>query len=88
MSGRDLSGEEFAKVFSEFSNNMNDSAKKEAIEKMMRDHRTLQQNMMRFCMEFIEAMSNQQYDLRNEASVKLAKEIMEIDSVDRILPKV
>jgi hypothetical protein len=55
------------------------------IDHILRDHRTNQQNVMRFVFAFIEAMAEQQHDLRNEASVSLAKQI--IDKIeDRHLP--
>lgn len=77
----------FAEQFSAFVNNMNSDPRRVAIAKLMREHRTIQQNMMRFCMSFIENMAQQQPDLRNEASVALAKKIMQTtDSQDRALP--
>jgi hypothetical protein len=50
------------------------------------NHRTLQQNTMKFFMEFVAKMSQNRTDLRNEASVNLAKQIMAIPERDRILP--
>jgi len=48
------------------------------------DHRTLQQGTMRCMMAFVKLMaenySNNFYDARNEASCKLASEIVKIDS--------
>ena len=41
-------------------------------------HRTLQQSVMRLFIEMIREMSKNSYDDRNEASVELAKRIMEI----------
>jgi hypothetical protein len=80
-------GKEFAKAFSDFVNIMsNDQAEQHAIDAMLREHRTLQQSMMGFIMKFIEQMSKQNHDLRNEASVKLAQRIMDIPVEDRILP--
>jgi hypothetical protein len=79
-------GEEFAQAFSRFVNDSRRKPKAAAIDKMLREHRTLQQGMMRFVMDYIEAMSEQQTDLRNEASVKLAKAIMELPSNVRALP--
>ena len=61
----------------------NDDAEKEAVERMVSDHRSLQQNMMRFFMKYVKAQAGQAecgcYDLRNEGTVKLCKEIMEIE---------
>ena len=83
--GSKASGKEFAKAFSRFVNVMcNDEASAEAVEILVTDHRTLQQNTMRFFMEFVKAMAGRPYDHRNEASVKLAQQIMEIE--DRFLP--
>lgn len=50
----------------------------EIAEYMATEHRTIQQSFMRLCMKFIKKMSEQEYwDGRNEASVKMAKKIME-----------
>lgn len=82
-------GEAFAAEFSNFCNTMSGLPQGIALDLLMRDHRTIQQNMMRFCMAFIARMADQSYDLRNEASVELAKEIMErTDYASRALPKV
>lgn len=83
-------GEEFARTFSNFVNDMRRGPKKVALEKMMREHRTLQQNMMRFFLMFVEMMAEQQmFDMRNEASVKLAKSILaNVPEQDRQLPYV
>lgn len=51
------------------------------VELCMRDHRTLQQQGMGTVLAFIESMSKQTYDARNEASVSIAKEIVgKVDS--------
>ncbi len=76
-------GKEFADAFSRFVNNMNRTPKKHAIEHMLRDHPTLQQGMVRFFMEFMEELAKQTGDLRNEGSIKLAKEI---SKMERYLP--
>jgi hypothetical protein len=57
-------------------------------EAMSCQHRTLQQNFTRFCVAWLANLSRQaNYDLRNEASVKLGKKFMEVtDEVDRSLP--
>lgn len=77
-------GKEFAETFSRFVNNMDRQPKKHAIQAMLRDHPTLQQGMMRFFMDFVEQMAQQECDLRNEASRELAKEILKIEK--RFLP--
>lgn len=81
-------GEAFADQFSRFVNNMSSEPKKAAIAKMLRDHPTLQQGTMRFFMTFVEGMANNRFDLRNEASVELAKAILKIDDRTRILPRI
>lgn len=54
---------------------------------MANDHCTLQQNFMRLCFEFIRQMSEKKYfDGRNEASVKLAKKIVESVGEETYLP--
>jgi hypothetical protein len=78
----------FVQVFSTFCNNMNDEPQKLAVAALMREHRTIQQKMMRFFMLFVENMAGQSYDLRNEASVKLAEQIQQIPDRYRILPNV
>tara|TARA_Y100000034_G_C6766869_1_gene341904 strand:+ start:552 stop:821 length:270 start_codon:yes stop_codon:yes gene_type:complete len=80
-------GVEFAKAISSFVNG-NRSASATAVRHMLRDHRTIQQGMMRLFMQFAEGMADQETDLRNEASVALAQEIMAIDSRTRALPYV
>jgi hypothetical protein len=70
-------GREFAREFADFVNTMGDGREEHAIKKMLREHRTLQQSMMRFCMKFIEGVAAHKcYDPRNVASVMLAREIV------------
>lgn len=53
----------------------------------MRDHPTLLQQKMEFCVRFIELMSQRKGDLRTEASEALARKIVEnTDERDRALP--
>ena len=40
-------------------------------------HRTLQQNFTRLCIKWLYHISKQEYDLRNEASVKMAQKVVE-----------
>ena len=81
---------QFIDSFSKFVNNMNDEPKHEAIELMTREHRTLQQSMTRFSICWLERLARYQdveFDLRNEASVRLAKEFVEnIPLEERALP--
>lgn len=56
---------------------------------MANNHPTLQQSYMRHCMKFIELMSKKEYtDGRNEASVNLAKTIMDCVKDDVYLPMI
>jgi pantoate kinase len=72
--------EEFVKTFSDFVNSLgNDSNYQKVIELMSYQHPSLQQQMTRVCLMWLEHLSNLeefQYDLRNEASVELAKKLL------------
>lgn len=68
-------GEEFAGDFSRFVNSSLSKPREAAIKAMLNDHRTLQQGMMRFFLDFASAMALSEHDARNEASVLLAQEI-------------
>ena len=51
------------------------------------EHRTLQQNFTKLCLAWINHLSNQDmYDPRNEASVKVCKEISEKVDIVNVLP--
>lgn len=70
--------EEFAEVASNAVNPMGFSPERFA-EAMGRQHRTLQQNFTKICLAWIMHLASRrenQYDLRNEASVKVAKKIL------------
>lgn len=61
--------------------------KQEFTDTMLTGHRTLQQSFMRLIMNWLKALSEQEYyDGRNEASVKLAKRIMDAVGDDYCLP--
>ncbi|MFY4731193.1 hypothetical protein [Nitrospira sp. BLG_2] len=76
---RDQEAKDFADQFSRFVNGMGRRDRVVA-ELMAKDHPTLQQNYMRFFMLYCEEMAKQKYtDLRNEASVNLAKEIVKLN---------
>ena len=78
---------DFADAFSSFVNCNSNSRLVTAAKLASQDHRTLQQKMMVFCIAFIENMAINRTDARNEASVDLAKKIMETTTErDRILP--
>lgn len=88
-------GEEFAETLSKFVNIMNgDERQVYAILKMANQHRTLQQNMTRFCVGWLEHLavlskdSDRYSDLRNEDSMKLAKEFVEKMESSRYLRNV
>lgn len=65
-------------------------ARKEFVEGMAKEHRTLQQGFTGVCFEWIQHLASLQpgeYDLRNEAAVKACKKIMEgVDKYDLQLP--
>lgn len=55
------------------------SKEKAFIEEMNREHRTLQQSFTKLCLAWIENCAREDYphDLRNEASHKVSKEVVE-----------
>jgi len=76
-----VEGKEFANQFSRFVNVIaNDQEQEEAVNFMCRDHRTLQQSMVRFCLKFISKMAEKEgshdFDARNEGAVKLCAKIV------------
>jgi len=73
-----MTGKEFAEAFSRLVNNYSREEQKAAIQEMLRDHRSLQQSMTRFMVMWFKALAEDKYghDLRNEASVQLAKDFM------------
>ena len=72
LSGRDLA-KECADAVNSFSFNS-----KEFAQTICREHKTLQQSWMRVMMTCIEELAKQtNYDLRNEATVMMAKAIVE-----------
>lgn len=57
------------------------------VEKMAREHRTIQQLYMAFVVAFIERMSQNHHDMRNEAAVQFAQIVMsEIPYEQRVMP--
>ena len=61
----------------------------EFVEKMGREHRTLQQSFTGLCLEWIKHMAKQENncDLRNKASVDVCKTmIASLEYEDRVLP--
>jgi len=81
-------GREFAQEFSRFVNNYATDIEGFS-EEVTRDHRTIQQNTFRLMVACIEKWAAQeQYDLRNEATVKACKEIVaKVESI-KFLPYV
>ena len=71
-------GSLFANIFTNYLNSATRQEMELSVKTMLRGHRTLQQDVFRFCLDYIKGMSKEKfYDLRNEFSVKTAKEIME-----------
>lgn len=88
--GRDLTGAEMAQMLDEFVNSSGSDEIPEFVEQVCRTHRTLQQGMMRLFLACIEAWAGDKggHDLRNEATVRLCRRIVEAtgDKYDRHLP--
>lgn len=74
--------QEMADYMADFVNTLSDSDNKPFAKEMTNKHRTLQQGAMRLflslCEEWAEQEKAGRYDLRNEATVKLAKRILEV----------
>lgn len=66
---------EIVKEVSNYVNSMN-SSYEEFARLMSYEHRTLQQNFTKLCIAWLRQLSEtENYDLRNEASIKFAKSI-------------
>jgi len=66
-------GEKLAEIVADYVNG-SFSIINEFTKKMLNEHPTLQQNFTRLCVAWLEALSKKEvYDLRNEASVELAR---------------
>jgi len=78
---------EVAKLISSFVNNFG-CDEKTFVSTMLREHRTLQQSFTRLCVMWLEELAKSpDFDLRNEASVLLARRFVQrLDHVDRALP--
>lgn len=48
------------------------------VDAMLREHRTLQQAFTKLVVDWLKALSESRYDLRNEASVKLAQALVPV----------
>lgn len=90
--GRDLTGAEMAQMLDEFCNAFShEKEMNDFVEQVTRrTHRTLQQRIMALFVKTIEAWADGKcgHDARNEATVKLARRIVEAtgDKYDRFLP--
>lgn len=59
-------------------NSLSDEPTEIFVEQMTREHRTLQQNMTKLAVEWLKQMAKtEMFDLRNQASVELAKKLLE-----------
>ena len=69
--------EDVAEMLIQYINNICiEELSKELVERMSRIHPTLQQNFTRVCVDWFKELSEKKYyDLRNEASVLLAKKL-------------
>lgn len=73
---QELRAEQDAKDITKAICGVSHSDMKDVAAKVAGMHRTEQQNVMRFCAAFVQAMANNRTDLRNEASVEFAKSIV------------
>lgn len=83
-----MTGKELA---SKIAFDVNDLNLKEFCEAMTCQHRTYQQSFTRLCVAWIQKLAEQgkqgYFDMRNQASVELAQEIVEkVDGTKLILP--
>ena len=77
---REEETKEFAQAMSRYVNGMRADIP-DVVDILARDHRTIQQSVTRFAVMWLEKMAehhdNQNFDLRNQASVELGKEFVE-----------
>jgi hypothetical protein len=83
-----LDGKALAREVSRTLNSFcHDETIKEFVDTMVCEHRTLQQTFTKLCVEWFKALAEDhnasRFDLRNEASCKLAKLIVEL-GVDKL----
>jgi hypothetical protein len=73
------SGKEMANEMTDFVNTFSDEPKKEFVQAMSNEHRTLQQSFTRLCLEWIEHCASQEYrtDGRNESTHATCKALVE-----------
>ena len=89
----DQAAKKLADDLTSMVNKADDQDLRNFAEQMTHDHRTLVQKKMKLVLYFIEELAklhdSNYYDLRNEASCKLAKKIVEtFDKYDRMLPHI
>lgn len=73
-----MTGQDLAKEFSDFVNSSPTGTHEEFTKAVLRDHKTLQQSMIRLCFNLIFAMAEQKYtDDRNIDAVTACKTIVE-----------
>lgn len=70
--------EEMYQQLSDIANRSGMRGGKEILELLSNDHNTIQQNFTRMCVQWFEILAEKEkyIDLRNEASIKLAKEFV------------
>jgi hypothetical protein len=79
-------GVDMANALESFVNNYSRQPQQACVKRLMQSHRTLQQSLARLFLSYFEELSKQNTDLRNEAAVELAKQIMELPARTRALP--
>jgi len=89
-----MNADELVTAIEDYVNTFDHSHLRELGKKLASDrvHRTLQQNVMRAFLAFVEAQAAKDechYDERNEATVKLCRKILgSVSEDDRILPTI
>lgn len=88
LQNRHRDGKEVARIVADYCNSYSRSHK-EFTEQIVSEHRTIQQSVMRLCLQMIEQFSKEGYfDGRNEATVLLARRIVKEFGDDFHLPLV
>jgi hypothetical protein len=85
---RETKAREFGQGIAQHFNTFSPVNWKHAVAAMLNFHPTITQKIMRFFMHFVEELSKQHGDARNEAAIKLAKEIMALPEKVRSLPNI
>lgn len=69
--------QDHVKAVSDVANALSPRSCSDFAREFSREHRTIAQNFTRLCVSWLEELAKQtNYDMRNEASVKLAKEFV------------